>query len=85
MGKKINILFDALTLAENDEKTGNRSGIWFTVYNILKEFAKNENVNIYIYCSKKKFAAKLTKTLNKYFPDNNFNKLYIDSLGPLEY
>lgn len=85
MKDKINILFDALTLAENDTKTGNRSGIWFTVYNILKEFSQNENVNIYIYCSKKKFSAKLTQTLEKYFPDNNFKNFYIDTLGPFEY
>lgn len=85
MKEKINILFDALTLAENDTKTGNRSGIWFTVYNILKEFANNKNVNIYIYCSKKKFSAKLSKTLEKYFPNNNFNNFYINTLGPFEF
>lgn len=85
MKEKINILFDAITLAENDTKTGNRSGIWFTVYNILKEFANNKNVNIYIYCSKKKFSAKLSKTLEKYFPNNNFNNFYINTLGPFEF
>ncbi len=85
MEKKINILFDAITLGENDTKTKNRSGIWFTVYNILKEFSANSNVNIYIYCSKKKLSTKLTQTLEKYFPDNNFKKLYIDTLGPFEY
>ena len=75
--KKLNILFDAFFLAENDTKTGNRSGIFITAINILKEFVKNDSVNIYIYCSNKKFAAKLPKTLEKYFPDNNYDNLYL--------
>lgn len=82
--KKLNILFDAFFLAENDTKTGNRSGIFITAINILKEFVKNDSVNIYIYCSNKKFAAKLPKTLEKYFPDNNFDNLYLKTLSKFE-
>lgn len=83
--KKLNILFDALVLVENDTKTGNRSGIFFTALNLLNEFSQNENINISIYCSNKKFAARLNQTLEKYFPNNKFNKLYLKSLSPLEF
>lgn len=84
MKNKINILFDALTLAENDTKTGNRSGIFFTTLNLLKEFSKIANVNISIYCSCNKFVSNLDKTLDRYFPNNKFNKLYLETITPLE-
>lgn len=84
MEKKINILFDAYVLAEADNTNASRSGIFFTAINILKEFSKNENINLSIYCSNKKFSAKLEKTLNKYFPENNFNNFYLDLLNPIE-
>ena len=82
--KKINILFDAYVLAEGDNTNASRSGIFFTAINILKEFSKNENINLSIYCSNRKFSAKLEKTLKKYFPENNFNNLYLDLLNPIE-
>ncbi len=84
MEKKINILFDAYILAEADFKDSARSGIFFTALNLLKEFSQNENVNISIYCSNKKFSAKLKKTLDKYFPNNKFNNLYLEILSPIE-
>ena len=59
--KKLNILFDAYVLAECDNTGASRSGIFFTALNILKEFSKNENINISIYCSNKKFSTKLEK------------------------
>ena len=40
MEKKINLLFDAAILAENDFKNAKRSGIFFTALNILKDFQK---------------------------------------------
>ena len=83
--KKLNILFDAAVLAENDTKTGNRSGIFITALNLLRAFSKNETVNIFIYCSTKKFADRLPETLNKYFPDNKFNNIYLKTLSPLEF
>ena len=64
--KKLNILFDAYVLAECDNTGASRSGIFFTALNILKEFSKNENINISIYCSNKKFSKKLEKALKKY-------------------
>ena len=82
--KKLNILFDAYVLAECDNTGASRSGIFFTALNILKEFSKNENINISIYCSNKKFSTKLEKALKKYFPNNNFNNLYLEILSPIE-
>ena len=84
MGKKINILFDAYVLAEGDNKTSSRSGIFFTTLNILKEFSKNEKINVSIYCSNKKYSVKLKEILDKYFPNNYFNNLYLDILSPIE-
>ena len=84
MEKKINLLFDAAILAENDFKNAKRSGIFFTALNILKEFSKNENLNINIYCPNKKISAKLVQTLKKYFPDNNFDNMFLKMLSPLD-
>ncbi len=84
MNAKIKVLFDAHLLAENDTQSGIRSGIFFTALNLLKEFSKNQNVEIGIYCSKKNFSAKLIKTLQKYFPDNTFNNVFLEVLSPLE-
>lgn len=84
MEKKINLLFDAAILAENDFKNAKRSGIFFTALNILKEFSKNENLNISIYCPNKKISAKLVQTLKKYFPDNNFDNMFLKMLSPLD-
>ena len=85
MEKKINLLFDAAILAENDFKNAKRSGIFFVALNILKEFARDERINVYIYSSNKKISAKLTNILIKYFPDNNFIMFYKEILTPLEY
>lgn len=84
MEKKINILFDAYILAEADFKGSARSGIFFTALNLLKEFSKNEKINLSIYCSNKKASAKLKHTLDKYFPNNHFNNLYLEILSPIE-
>lgn len=82
--KTLNILFDAFVLAGGDLQGAERSGIFFTTLNILKEFHKNNNVEISIYCSNKKYSVKLTKTLNKYFPNNHFKNIYLDALTPIE-
>lgn len=84
MNKKIRILFDACIFAEGEQSKVARSGIFFTVFNILAEFSKMQNLEIGIYCSKKIFSTKLEKTLEKFFPSNNFEHLYLDILTPLE-
>lgn len=82
---KIKILFDACILGECDSLTGNRSGIFFTVLNILKEFQKMDNVEIAIFCSKPIISARLQTALEKYFPENNFEEFYLNILTPLEH
>ncbi len=82
--KKLNILFDAYVLAECDHQGSSRSGIFFTALNILKEFSKNDYVEISVYCSNKKFSYKLTRTLDKYFPNNKFKNIYLETLTSIE-
>lgn len=84
MKPKIKVLFDVRVLAENNIKTGNRSGIFFTALNLLNEFAKNENIQIGIYSSNKKVYLLVEKLLNEYFPENNFEEVYIQTQSPLE-
>ncbi|MFI3300887.1 MAG: glycosyltransferase family 1 protein [Candidatus Gastranaerophilales bacterium] len=50
MDKKINILYDASLIFETfDSKKANRSGLFFTALNILKEFICSEKINISLY------------------------------------
>lgn len=47
--RKVNLLFDGNLLANYYSKTSGRTGIFFLVYNILKELAKRPELNIYLY------------------------------------
>jgi hypothetical protein len=50
VGKKINLIYDTTFLLNGLKKGLNRTGIFFVVFNLLKEFYKNSNLNIYLYC-----------------------------------
>lgn len=84
MNKILKIIYDASILAEGDQTSSTRSGIFFTALNILKQLSLNTDVDISIYCSNKNYSYKLTKTLEKYFPENDFSTLYLNILTPLE-
>lgn len=47
--RKINILYDATVVCNIVRKNSCRSGIFFVAYNILLEFLKREEFNIYLY------------------------------------
>ena len=47
--KKINILYDATVVCNILKKNSSRSGIFFVAYNVLLEFLKREEFNIYLY------------------------------------
>lgn len=51
--KKINLVFDVTILIQNNQKNCFRSGIFFTVVNILKELSKVSDFKISLYCRKK--------------------------------
>jgi glycosyltransferase involved in cell wall biosynthesis len=48
--KKITLLYEA-NLLTHREKNANRTGIFFTAYNVLKQLAKDANFNIILYIS----------------------------------
>lgn len=70
----INIIFDSEILASGLYANAGRSGIYFTAFNLLKEFLKREDVNIILSCPL--YRHKDVKNfLTKYFPENKFKIL----------
>lgn len=51
LNKKTKLLFDGTILVNNLNKNSQRSGIFFVCYNLLKELAKYEDLDITIYYS----------------------------------
>ena len=47
--KKINILYDATCVCNALEKSYLRSGLFFVAYNVLLEFLKRDDFNVYLY------------------------------------
>lgn len=47
--KKISVLYDATVVCNILKKNSSRSGIFFVAYNVLLEFLKREEFNIYLY------------------------------------
>ena len=47
--EKINVLYDATVVCNILKKNSSRSGIFFVAYNVLLEFLKREEFNIYLY------------------------------------
>lgn len=67
MQEKLNLLFDITILVVNRKMDGCRSGIYFTAANILDEFYKREEFNLFFYCDKKLIPAiEETDILKKY-------------------
>ena len=64
---KKSLLFDATILSKGLETGGNRSGIYFVAFNILKEFLKKNNFEIFLYCDQEQ-VTNLKNVLKKYFP-----------------
>ncbi len=69
--KPVNLIFDATVLANFFYKNDNRSGIFFTAFNILQELLKRPDVNVSLYVAPEKYAdgARLKEEL---FPNVNF-------------
>ncbi|MBR6123663.1 glycosyltransferase family 4 protein [Candidatus Saccharibacteria bacterium] len=63
--KQLNVIFDATVIAFNFQKNSNRSGIFFTAINILDEFLKRADVNVFLYVEPEKYAEELQ--LNRSF------------------
>jgi len=63
MNNKINLLFDATILISNFKKDNHRSGVFFTAFNILKEFDKTQkfNITLYFHCYHKKYLSLIKK------------------------
>lgn len=61
--KKINLLYDATTICKILTNNSSRSGIFFVAYNVLLEFLKREDLNVYLYSSK---PVKLLQVINQY-------------------
>ena len=63
--KKYNLLFNGEILTNEFSRTDSRSGIFFASKNIFNQLLKNENLNIYFYCSISKLAL-LKQYIKKY-------------------
>ena len=61
--KKVNLLYDATLVCNMLTKDSFRSGIFFVAYNVLLEFLKRPNYNIYLYADDLVNLKKLIKTL----------------------
>ncbi|MBP3925511.1 glycosyltransferase family 4 protein [bacterium] len=68
--KKIKMIFDATHLSYMAEKNGMRSAIFFVTKNLLLEFCRNPELDIYLFCDYKRleYLKKLVKDGN--FPEN---------------
>ncbi|MDR2409295.1 MAG: hypothetical protein LBE13_14440, partial [Bacteroidales bacterium] len=68
--KKINIIYDSTMLIHNFSKSHDRSGVFFVVYNVLKEISENMRFKIYLYIPQELFytvpAIKQDKFLRKF-------------------
>lgn len=87
--KNFNLLFDAKILANGANKTQDRSGIYFTAFNILKYMIKRDHLKITLYISHDK-KDNLKKVLKQYFPKAALKtivlkqlpeKVYVDNLS----
>lgn len=74
--RKINVLYDATVVCNILKKNSSRSGIFFVAYNVLLEFLKREEFNIYLYADD---GGKL-EYLIKNYPEFSNCKIYKYSL-----
>lgn len=66
MKKKINVIFDATSLFPIFQKNCNRSGIFYTAYNILSELLKRPEFDVCLYVAPERYAEELQFS-RKYF------------------
>lgn len=69
--KELKMIFDATILGMGEEFYGNRTGIYFVALNLLKQFAENPNIKLYIYCEHK-YINYANKLLAKIFTNKEF-------------
>ena len=66
--KKIKLMFDATIFFNAINKGSNRSGIFFTAYQVAKRLAKHPDVDLLFYCSPNKIK-KLLESINEELPE----------------
>ena len=72
--KKIKLMFDATIFFNAINKGSNRSGIFFTAYQVAKRLAKHPDVDLLFYCSPnkiKKLLESINEECNKQLVDSN--------------
>ena len=75
------LLYDASILANGCHPGGNRSGVYFTALNILKELIKREDVELTLYC-RDEYYIDLLKSLKIEFPNEKFKIIEPCLLSP---
>lgn len=70
--KKINLLFDATVISYALDKNANRSGIFFSAYNILIEMLKRSDINLSLCCDIERL-----ELLKKIIQDDNNLKMAV--------
>jgi len=73
-GSNLKLIYDVSLLQAGCNKNAGRSGIFFTVLNILKELVKREDVDLFLHCSRGSFSD-VKQVLNKEIPGINFQFL----------
>ena len=79
---KKTLLFDATMLVNIAHKNAGRSGIFFTAYNIAREFNNSDKINLMFYCSPDKYL-QLKYAIKKFMPE--FKDVHIYSPGIKNY
>lgn len=78
--KKINILYDATVVCKILKKNTSRSGIFFVAYNVLLEFLKREEFNIYLYADNIAKLEEVILTCPEFANCKIYSVSYLDSI-----
>ncbi len=70
--KEFNLLYDASVIANGLNKDSNRSGIYFTALNILKELAERNDIKLSLYSSSRNYND-LCEVLKSEMPQKSFD------------
>ena len=70
--KKVNLLYDATIVCNIMAKNSSRSGIFFVAYNVLLEFLKRPEYDVYLYADDLIQLRKVVQT----FPEFSNCKIY---------
>ncbi len=79
---KKTLLFDATILVNIAHKNAGRSGIFFTAYNIAREFNNSDKINLMFYCGPDNYP-QLKYAIKKFMPE--FKNVHIYSPGIKNY